>query len=121
MKKSLALHLSTKKDRMIPNHQRQLKTLTSSETLRGICITSITKNNPYLPIVSPIYLLFHCLPPLKALAPFSLSCHFSTNLLFFIKMLDKLQVLTTPLSYSSLRCLPCVSMTHVNKVFIFYC
>ena len=159
---------------MILNHQRQLETSTSLETLREFFTRSTIKTNPSLTIVSPMYLLFQlatpkrlipffCLlsvkllsrvqpfaipwtvgssihrifqatvlewvaisfsrdlpnpgieprfPSLQAdalpseLSPFSVSCHFPTNILFFIKMLHKPQVLNIPLNYSSLRLLP---------------
>ena len=90
---------------MILNHQRQLETSTSLETLREFFIISTIKANPSLTIVSPMYLLFQFATP-KVLSPFSVSCHFPTNILFFIKMLDKPQVLNIPLNYSSLKLLP---------------
>lgn len=41
-----------------------------------------------------VYLPSHGLPPLRAQIPIPWSHHFSTNVLFFVKMLYKLQVLT---------------------------
>ena len=46
-------------------------------------------NNPYLPLVSPICLLFNYLLTLEAQNHFPFSCHFSIDLLSFVKMVWK--------------------------------
>lgn len=69
--------------------------------LRQICKQSLLKW-PWSSISFPCVLTFPQFATLKAWTNFPLSCHFSTNLLLFVKMLCKPQVLTAPVNYSPL-------------------
>lgn len=62
-----------------------------------------------------IYLASYSLLPLGDLKPFPLSCHFSINLLFFVRRYYKPQAPTTPLNYSSLS----FSYVHKSLLIIF--
>lgn len=73
-------------------------------------------NSPSLPLVFLIHLPSHSWPLQRAWTPFPLSCHFSTNLLFFLKMLYKPQVATTPSSYTSSTCPVCMCTAKVYKL-----
>ena len=77
---------------MILNHQRQLETSTSLETLREFFTRSTIKTNPSLTIVSPMYLLFQLATP-KRLIPFF--C------LLSVKLLSRVQPFAIPWTVGS--------------------